>query len=316
MSYFLAIDAGGTKTEYVLADENQILARVQSGTIKRMRTTAEIAVTNLSGAFLELEARSGVSLRNITSTCVGTAGNTVPLVTDWLRSELKLRVSGDLLLLGDVEIALDAAFPGEPGILLLAGTGSNAAGRSRDGRLFGVGGYGPVLADQGSGHRIGSQSLRAVFLAMDEQRPTILMDAILRFWGLMDTDDLVSYANTCPAARFSELARVVLACAESGDTLAQEVLEQEGKEMAYLALLLHRRLREVDGIHWKPKVAFAGSVLGHIRPLREALLRTLQAEVPNVSALPGVIDPVSGALWRARHAVLNTGPLTHRHPSL
>jgi glucosamine kinase len=306
MPYFLAMDAGGTKTEYVLADDTRVLARVQSETVKLMRTPAEKAAANLEGAFCELEARSGVSLRRIASTCVGTAGNTVPLVTDWLRSELGRRVGGDLLLLGDVEIALDAAFPGKPGILVLAGTGSNAAGRSREGLIFGAGGYGPVLSDQGSGHRIGSQALRAVFIALDEQRPTSLLDAILHYWKLRDADDLISYANTCPASQFSGLARVVLRCAESGDGVAQEVLEKEGKELAYLALLLHRRLLNVDGALWEPKVAFAGSILQHVHPLREALLKTLFAEIPGLHATPGVVDAVEGALWRARHALLAT----------
>jgi N-acetylglucosamine kinase-like BadF-type ATPase len=304
MPYFLAMDAGGTKTEYVLADETRLLARVQSETIKLMRTPVEKATANLDGAFRELESLSGVSLRNITSTCVGTAGNTVPLVTDWLRFELGRRVGGDLLLLGDVEIALDAAFPGEPGILVLAGTGSNAAGRTREGLIFGAGGYGPVLSDQGSGHRIGSQALRAVFIAIDEQRHTELLDAILQFWKLRDTDELISYANTCPASQFSGLARVVLNCAESGDPLAKEVLEEQGKELAYLALLLHRHLLKVDGALWKPKVAFAGSILQHVHPLREALLKTLFAEIPDLYTRPGVVDAIEGALWRARQALL------------
>ena len=40
MSFFLALDAGGTKTDYVLADETRELARVRTGTIKRMRVDA------------------------------------------------------------------------------------------------------------------------------------------------------------------------------------------------------------------------------------------------------------------------------------
>jgi glucosamine kinase len=38
MAFFLAMDSGGTKTDYVLADETTELARVRTGTIKRMRT--------------------------------------------------------------------------------------------------------------------------------------------------------------------------------------------------------------------------------------------------------------------------------------
>jgi N-acetylglucosamine kinase-like BadF-type ATPase len=301
MAYFLAIDAGGTKAEYALADQTRILARAVSGTIKRMRTTAEIATEHLSGALAELTSLSGVALQQVTCTCVGTAGETVPLVTDWLHRELGSRVGGKLLLLGDVEIALDAAFPGGSGILVLAGTGSNVAGRSHAGVLVGAGGYGPVLSDQGSGHRIGSQAVRELFLAIDEERSTLLLPGILEHWQLRSADELVAYANTCPASEFSSLARVVLACAEAGDGAAQDVLRREGEELAHLALLLHKRLVRMDGPKWHARFAFAGSIMRHVQPVRAALLASLEREIGTFDALEGVVDPVEGALWRARH---------------
>ena len=177
MSYFLALDAGGTKTDYVLADETRELARVRTGTIKRMRVDAATACHNLESALAELSARTGISMKSITRTCVGTAGETVSLVTDWLRESITARVGGGLLILGDVEIALDAAFPGRAGVLVLAGTGSNVVGRTSKGELISAGGWGPTLADQGSGHIIGLQSLRAIFLAKDEERETLLFPA-------------------------------------------------------------------------------------------------------------------------------------------
>ena len=112
MSFFLALDAGGTKTDYVLADETRELARVRTGTIKRMRIDAETACQNLESALAELSAHTGISMKQVTRTCVGTAGETVPLVKDWLRESISARVGGGLLILGDVEIALEAAFPG------------------------------------------------------------------------------------------------------------------------------------------------------------------------------------------------------------
>jgi hypothetical protein len=133
MSYFLALDAGGTKTDYVLADETRELARVRTGTIKRMRIDAATACHNLESALAELSALTGVSMKDITRTCVGTAGETVSLVTDWLHESITARVGGGLLILGDVEIALDAAFPGRAGVLVLAGTGSNVVGRTSQG---------------------------------------------------------------------------------------------------------------------------------------------------------------------------------------
>ena len=294
------MDAGGTKTEYVLANDSAVLARTKGGTVKRMRASAEEAAANLCAALDSLEQQSGLSLREVSSTCVGAAGYTVPLVTNFLQTELRKRVGGSLLLLGDIEIALDAAFPGETGLLVLAGTGSNAAARTRNGRVTTAGGYGPVLSDQGSGHRIGAQALRAVFLAQDERRPNRLMDAILRFWNLQGPADLVEFANACPSTEISRLARIVLSCADTGDSVAAEVLQQEGEELAHLAVLLHRRVLEEDGLAWWPRMAFAGSILQHVQPVREALLAKVRREVPDMIEVPGVVDAVMGALWRAR----------------
>jgi N-acetylglucosamine kinase-like BadF-type ATPase len=301
MSFFLALDAGGTKTDYVLADETRELARVRTGTIKRMRVDAATACHNLESALAELSARTGVSMKAVTRTCVGTAGETVSLVTDWLRESITARVGGGLLILGDVEIALDAAFPGRAGVLVLAGTGSNVVGRSSIGELISAGGWGPALADQGSGHIIGHQSLRAIFLARDEERETLLLPTVLDFWQLSSLDHLVEYANALPAPDFSTLTGIVMSCAELGDEIALAVLRQQGEELAYLVRLVIRRLRRTStDDDWTPPIAFAGSILENVPPLRDALIRAVQREFPRAQAPDRGVDPIDGALWRAR----------------
>src|SRR5580700_10026733 len=116
MAYFLAVDAGGTKAEFLLADEGRELARVTCGTVKRLNATEDQAARNLDDALSRLSAQTGIRMDQITRTCIGTSGNTVPLVTDWLRENFASRVSGSLRLAGDVEIALEAAFPAGRGV--------------------------------------------------------------------------------------------------------------------------------------------------------------------------------------------------------
>jgi glucosamine kinase len=308
MSFFLALDAGGTKTDYVLADETLELARVRTGTIKRMRTDAATAGDTLRSALAELTARSGISMESVTCTCVGTAGESVPLVAEWLREAFSTQVGGELLLLGDVEIALDAAFPGQPGVLVLAGTGSNVAGRAPNGELTFAGGWGPALADQGSGHGVGLRALRRAFLARDEGRPTLLLDVVRELWELPSLDLLIEHANRLPPPDFSTLTETVVRCAELGDAVAAEVLRSEGEDLAYLVRLVMRRLR-AGSAHpqWVPPIAFAGSVMEKVLPVRDALTAAVLAEFPTAQFLNGVVDPLAGALWRAR-----TAPVLHR----
>jgi N-acetylglucosamine kinase-like BadF-type ATPase len=301
MSFFLALDAGGTKTDYLLADETRELARVRTGTIKRMRVDAATASQNLESALAQLSAQTGVSMASITRTCIGTAGESVPLVRDWLQSSFSASVGGGLLILGDVEIALEAAFPGRAGVLALAGTGSNVLGRTSGGLLITAGGWGPALADQGSGHRIGQESLRATFLAKDEERQTLLLSAVMDFWELSSLDSLVEYANSRPAPDYSKLTEVVVRCAELGDETALAVLRQQGEELAYLVRLVIRRLRLASNEHeWTPPIAFTGSILENVIQVRDALIAAVQREFPSAQAPDKVVDPIEGALWRAR----------------
>jgi N-acetylglucosamine kinase-like BadF-type ATPase len=285
MSLFLAVDAGGTKTDYLLADDTSEMARVRGGTIKRMRANAETTAHNLAEALAELTAVSGVSMQSITRTCIGTAGETVPLVVDWLRESFVRLVAGDLILLGDVEIALDAAFPGQPGVIVLAGTGSNVAARDGSGKVTTAGGWGPALADQGSGHRIGQEALRALF----------------QLWHLSSVEEIVAFANTIPAPDFSQLAKAVLRVAEEGDTVAQAVLEKEGSDLAYLVCLLIARMRRSPSqASLIPPIAFTGSIMENVLPVRKALIAAVEREYPGIMTLDGVVDPIAGALWRAR----------------
>jgi glucosamine kinase len=301
MNFFLALDAGGTKTDYVLVDEKVELARVRTGTIKRMRTDAKTAAQNLDFALHHLTAQSGVSMQSITRTCIGTAGEAVPLVADWLRHAIASRVSGELMLLGDVEIALDAAFPEETGVLVLAGTGSNVAARTGTGTLISAGGWGPALADQGSGQRIGIESLRAIFLARDEGRPTRLLQDVMDYWQLATLDLLVEHANSSPPPDFSKLVELVMQAAKLGDEVAAEVLRKEGESLAYLVRLVIRKLQHAaSSKDWVPPIAFAGSIMEKVSPVRTALIAAVQQEFANVRTIPGVVDPIDGAVWRAR----------------
>jgi N-acetylglucosamine kinase-like BadF-type ATPase len=302
MSYYLAIDSGGTKADFLLADKTRELGRVRTGTIKRMRTDAGTAAANLDEALSALTAQTGISMQSITRTCIGTAGETVPLVTDFLREAFASRVSGQLVLLGDVEIALDAAFPGKPGVLVLAGTGSNVAGRDAKGTLTSAGGWGPALADQGSGHKIGHEALRAVFTSIDQGITTSLQPAILEAWQLSGIEQIVEMANRIPAPDFSRLTEIVLRCALEGDEVAARVLQREGEDLAALVCIVMHRLQRAEGDPlWVPDIAFAGSIMERVLPVRKALIETVRRQFPGVHALDGVVDPVLGALWRARN---------------
>lgn len=52
---------------------------------------------------------------------------------------------------------------------------------------------------------------------------------------------------------------------------------------------------------WVPSIAFAGSIMEKVLPVRKALIAAVQREFADVQTVAGVVDPIAGAVWRARH---------------
>jgi glucosamine kinase len=311
MKYYLGVDAGGTKTEFLLGDEITELARVQAGTIKRMKASEEETASNLAGALNELSAITGIPMQSISRCCIGTAGETVPLVVDWLREAFGQMVGGELILLGDVEIALDASFFGKRGVLVLSGTGSNVAGRTANGKIVTAGGWGPAMADQGSGHFIGLEGLRRGFLAIDQGRVSSLLHSVQVHWRLDSVGKLIEFANANPAPDFSRLVPLIVRLSEQGDPIAKEVLESAGADLAYLVSLVIENVRSVEAGPEEfaearsqfqvPSIAVAGSILKQVPLVREAMTMSLQRQHPGLVVLAAPADPCVGALWNARY---------------
>ncbi len=300
MGFFLGLDAGGTKTRAALGDDTRILARGTGGSIKPLRVSLEQAQENLAALLADVSRQSGVDLRQITASCVGTAGLRLPQTDGWMRKIISSRASGAIVVCGDEEIALDAAFPGQAGVLPMAGTGSNTLGRTSTGVLLTVGGWGPALGDQASGYWIGHQALRSAVRAKDFGQPTRILERVVAFWKAPSVEEVVSIAHTAPD--FSLLAPIVVECAEEGDGVALEVLERGGRLLAEDAVEAFRQVRQFEPEQPMPSIAFAGSILDKVAFVRESMIDTIRRSLPTVRILPEAVDPLAGALWRARQA--------------
>ena len=305
MSLFLAIDAGGTKTRCLLADESQVLGRATTGSVKLMRVGEAEASARLQAMLTEVSLAAGAGLSEVSQTCIGIAGITIQAVREWAEREIGKSVGGRLLLAGAEEIALDGAFRGGPGILIIAGTGSNVLGRAADGAMYQAGGWGPALGDEGSGFWIGQEALRTGFWAKDRGISTSLLTDIGEFWGAKSVGEIVEMANARPGPDFPALTPVVVRCAEAGDELAIAVLERAGVELAEQVALVALKMQE-SGHQPEIEAAYTGSVLEHIPLVRSSMISALKTSSPIVKVVEGAVDSLEGALWRAREAGKST----------
>ncbi len=299
MPIYLGIDGGGSKTACAVGDDTGVLATATTGGSNLLRLGEARARAALQAAVRVACSAAGVNAGQVTHTCVGVAGASVPQVRETVAQIVGECVTGTVQVVADIEVAIEAALGGTAGIITIAGTGSVAFGRNAEGCVARAGGWGHAISDEGSGHWIGRRAVAAVMRAADEGETTTLEQAILAAWQLGSRAELVKTANAIPPPDFAGLLPAVVDCARAGDAGAAQVLAEAGAELARLATLVARRL-------WLPqqwvRVALAGGVLRHSATVRHAFHHALRTRRPNVAVSFSVTQPVMGALAMARRA--------------
>jgi N-acetylglucosamine kinase-like BadF-type ATPase len=227
------------------------------------------------------------------------AGAARPVISSVVKEMIAEIYKGEVVVVGDMVIAMEAAFGNKPGVVVIAGTGSIAYGRNKDGHTARAGGWGFAISDEGSGHWIGRTAVSAVMRAQDEDEasPTGLAVNILHAWHLQTLDELVRAANAAPSPEFSNLFPHILAAADGGDPIARTVLTQAGAELAGLAKIVIGRLFEESP---NVPVAMSGGVFGNSALVRNVFYNSLRSEYPQATVGGTVIEPVVGALELAR----------------
>ncbi|MGA8731971.1 MAG: BadF/BadG/BcrA/BcrD ATPase family protein [Terracidiphilus sp.] len=298
MNVVLGIDGGGTRTRASLYGDGRALAFAESGSIKRLRVGAQAAEENLRALLGEVYEQGGIT--SVCAATVGVASATMPGVTEWIKAVLDDFSVMQSEVVGDEVIALDAAFKGGPGILQIAGTGSNTIGRAPDGGRETAGGWSSRLGDEGSGYWIGLHALRRALKAYDRGELTHVLDTVGRIWGTSTLDELVNLGDSTPGPDFAALAPTISQLAEEGDHVAAGVLQQAAADLAESVLLVREKLRRRHNLTEEVPVAWIGSVVGKARLVREPFFASLHAAAPAMPVRETEVVGIEGALWRAQ----------------
>src|ERR1700739_1327208 len=152
MSFYLGIDGGGTKTRCAIGDDTSVLATSVSGGSNVVRLGEARAREALHAAVLQACAEVKISPEKIRAICIGAAGAARPAMAASVRRILAEITPAGVEVIGDMEVALEAAFGSGPGVITIAGTGSIVYGRDATGRTVRAGGWGFAISDEGSGH--------------------------------------------------------------------------------------------------------------------------------------------------------------------
>jgi glucosamine kinase len=305
MNVVLGIDGGGTRTRATIVADEQVLAFAENGSIKRLRVGDEAAEANLRAILKEVFAQAGV--KGVAAASAGVASATMPGVSEWITAVFHDFSVARSEVVGDEVIALDAAFRGGPGILQIAGTGTNCIGRAPDGGRETAGGWSSRLGDEGSGYWIGLHAVRRALKAYDREEPTRILDTVGRIWGTPTMDELVNLGDSTPGPDFAALAPAISQLAEEGDPVAAGVLQQAAADLVDLVLLVRAKLRRKHGLTAEVPVAWIGSVIGKARLVREPFFAGLRAAAPDMPIGQKEVAGIEGAVWRAQRLAESAG---------
>ena len=294
MPYVIGIDAGGTKTVGLLADETGRIVGEARGTGANLQTHGELEVEKVFDGIMESLGHR----EKVAAVCLGIAGVDRPHDEEVIRGILRrLGYRETARVVNDAAIALVAGAEQRVGIVILAGTGSIAYGADRTGRTARSGGYGFLLADEGSGYWLGHQALRAAVRSADGRGPrSLLGDLVFESLGVRSVAEMVPivYEKGLPKYRIAAHAGLVQRASDAGDAVAAALLEEAAVELALAARAVSGRLSLGDARY---RVVLAGGVFKACPSLHGRIEACLG--LPGAELVPLRVEPAQGAVTLA-----------------
>ena len=295
MVHVLGIDAGGTKTVCLLAnDQGEVLAETRRGGAN-LQAAGELEVEKVLHDVME----EAIGDRDIVpaAICLGIAGVDRPEDAQVVRGIMKrIGYKARVLVVNDALVALEAGAPNQPAVVVIAGTGSIAYGRNAHNESARSGGWGYMLGDEGSGYWIGRAALRAVLREDDRRGPqTQLTELLLRHFRVERAQDLIHevYQGTLKPTSIASLAQSVHVAFKAGDSVAIGIVRAAANELESFALSVARRLNIVgSGFPF----VLAGGMFKAVPWLHHELERRLTLAAPGSDTILLDIEPAVGAV--------------------
>jgi glucosamine kinase len=294
MPYVIGIDAGGTKTVGLLADESEkVISKAISGGANLL-VKGELAVEKVLFDVIEsLEAPEPAA-----ALCLGIAGVGQPggeqVIQDVLR---RLGQRQPVRVVNDALVALVAGAPTGIGIVVVAGTGSIAYGVDPKGHEARAGGWGYLLGDEGSAFWLGHYAVRHAIRAADGRGvATTLYPLICEKLGVSEPTELVEwfYDQELSRNRVADLASLVEKASADGDTAAETLMDQAAKHLASAARAVSNHL-DFPGKH---PIVLAGGAFKACPSLAPRITKLL-ADLPDVEVKLLQVEPAMGAVTLA-----------------
>lgn len=307
-AYFLGVDGGQSSTTALIGDASgRIVGAGRGGPCNHVgaaegRTKFVNAIEACVGAATRQAHLRDVKFR---AACLGFSGG--PADKEAILHEIL--PADRIVVTHDALIALAGATAGEPGLIVIAGTGSIAFGRNGAGRTARAGGWGYIYGDEGGGFDLTRQALRAS-LRFEEGwgPPTSLREKLCQAAGARDANDLLHrfYTTEFQRPRIASLSKLVDEAAQEGDAVALGIVRNAAQQLAAFAGAVRRQLFQPGEL---ARVAAIGGVFGSAS-LVEQFRTLVELEEANRFG-PPAYGPAAGALLEAYRAAGIVATLTN-----
>jgi N-acetylglucosamine kinase-like BadF-type ATPase len=304
--YIIGIEGGGTKTTAVLcALDGVILSEAQGGP----SNFHIIGIEKTAGTLLDLIQTCchsvGCEVSQIGAVVAGLAGAGRVLdqqrIMDGLidAAHIKNVHLEKVLIESDARIALEGAFSGKPGVVVISGTGSIVFGKDERDRVYRAGGWGRLIGDEGSGYAIGQEAFHAAARLLDGYgEKTKLLKLFYEKFGL-GTQEAIIDAVYGKKFDFSSVVPVVMEAASKNDPVAKKILAQACSDLVeVIDAVLMKMNKGRNGVPKRP-LAFVGSLLMHDNYYSHKIRLAIKRELPLVALRSADSSPVIGATLMA-----------------
>jgi N-acetylglucosamine kinase-like BadF-type ATPase len=304
--YFLGVDGGGTKTEFLCIDSaGEVVARQIEGTTYHLQVGLDGAVQALESGIAGICAQVGINPSGLAFAFFGLPAFGEDAAIDPMLEQHCGRLLGhDRYRCGnDMICGWAGSLACADGINLVAGTGSIGYGE-RQGRAARVGGWGEVFSDEGSAYWIAIQGLNAFTRMSDGRLPKGPLHAAFRRLLSLD-DDLdicakVMGEHGLARDEIAGLAPVVAEAATAGDPAAIRIQDLAAEELAAMAEALRTELG--FAADEDVPLSWSGGVLANDASIRARLEARLQRRGPYRLVAP-LHSPAYGAALYAAHQI-------------
>ena len=290
--YYIAADGGGSKLSAILYDENfNVIRHCKLTGVNSTFKPVESVRENLSCMLTSLLCDDIKEVEAADLCLVCSANVWEPIIKGDPRIKSVTHRS-------EVFIALGAAFLRE-GIVALSGTGSDCF-MVKDGKQIGfVGGWGPLLGDEGSGYDIGLRAIKAALKDIDGRgEKTSLSQMLLDRWHTNDIIKVIISLSEDPEYRHRVASFATFAgrAATEGDKVAQDIYHYAADEMLYQTATLINRFSD----QWDANVVIMGGAWKGYSGMLDRYRRKLEHMFHSARVIEPIFEPVVGcAVLRA-----------------